>query len=160
MKKIICTIAAVCGVVMINAFNAEARTSSDSVKKSIENVVDNYRGYSNFEVVKIGKAMMSFAKVTSGKAEIKGLESIIVVDYSDCDANTKNSFTVELLRAAKDFSKLVEATEDGTTVSIFGQASEDGQTVSNPMILTSDGELVCMFGTITASDVKSLSELD
>ena len=50
----------------------------------------------------------------------------------------------------------MEVQEGNEKVTFLGTVSEDGSTISNPMILTDDGELVCFFGTINASELGDL----
>ncbi|MGM9743155.1 MAG: DUF4252 domain-containing protein [Candidatus Cryptobacteroides sp.] len=154
MKKSIYTIAATACIIIMCGFTSAARSASEGVKQSIENVIDSYRGNENFEVVKIGGWMMKLAgakECSSAK-----INSMIVVDYSDCTNNVKSGFTVDVLKAAKGCSKLMEVQEGNEKVTFLGTVSEDGSTISNPMILTDDGELVCFFGTINANELGNL----
>ena len=147
MKKSIYTIAATACIILMCGFTSAARSASDGARKSIENVIDNYRGNENFEVVKLaGTRNCSSAKINS----------MIVVDYSDCQNNVKSGFTIEVLKAAEGCTKLMEVQEGNEKVTFLGTVSEDGSTISNPMILTDNGELVCFFGTINASELGDL----
>lgn len=154
MKKSIYTIAATACIILMCGFTSAARSAYDGARKSIENVIDNYRGNENFEVVKISGWMMKLAGARNCSSA--KINSMIVVDYSDCQNNVKSGFTIEVLKAAEGCTKLMEVQEGNEKVTFLGTVSEDGSTISNPMILTDNGELVCFFGTINASELGDL----
>ncbi|MGM9738561.1 MAG: DUF4252 domain-containing protein [Candidatus Cryptobacteroides sp.] len=156
MKKSIYIITiTVCATIMCS-FTSRAKSEMETMKQSIESIIDNYKGNENFEVVKIGGWMMRLAGVKNNSSA--NINSMIVVDYEDCSNSVKSSFTMDVLKAVKGCEKLMEVEENDERVTFFGSVAEDGYTVTNPMILSGDGDLICFFGTINISELDKLSD--
>lgn len=157
MKKSIYTIALAAVVMLGCSFTSMAKSAAESNRQAIENVIENYKGTDNFDVVKIGGWIMRLAGKELGPAA--NIRSMIVVDYSDCSNVVKSSFTKDVLNATEGYSSLLEVQDGNDRVTILGNVSEDDNMVSNPMILTGDGELVCFFGTVKVDEIEDLVEI-
>lgn len=155
MKKNIYTIAITACLTIMCGFTSNAKSGAEATRTTIESVIDSYKGNENFEVVKIGSWMMKLAGVKNCSSA--KINSMIVVDYENCSNNVKSSFTMDVLKAAKGCERLMEVEDGNERITFFGNVDEEGSTITNPMILSGNGDLVCFFGTINASELEKLS---
>lgn len=127
-------------------------------REDLTRFAKTYDAKAGFEVVKIGKFLMSIAKTAvaaedkdTGKA-IKDIDNMLVVDYSEASKNGKQDFETKLGGILRKAELIIEAKEGGELVRIYGQT--DGQKVNDLVIFTpSECALVCLFGTVSLDDL-------
>lgn len=82
---------------------------------------------------------------------MKSLKKLMVVSYDDCEEGLKGSFTKKISKALDGCELLMEARDDGESVSIYGVSSKDGKTVEDIVLFTPESHaLICFFGTLDA----------
>lgn len=124
---------------------------------------------SNLDFVSIGGVgigLMKMAGRFSGDDDAKmalatmdGLRKLMVLSYEDCSVSLKDRFNAKIMKTLNGCEKLMEAKDDGESISIFGTTSKDGSKISDiVMFAPEDCALICFFGTIDADKLGKLVE--
>ena len=160
MKKVIITII----IALATGFGAWAGKTN-----GIYNLVNQYRGSEGFEVVSVGRIGTSLIKgairlssdmdaedrqALSIFSDIKRIE---IVNFEDSPAAVKERFTGKLERLLNKMELILEASDDGERVRIYG--IEDGDRVKDCILYSSDGALIITEGGIDFDKVARLMDL-
>ena len=90
---------------------------------------------------------------------MKSLKKLMVVSYDDCEEGLKGSFTKKISKALDGCELLMEARDDGESVSIYGVSSKDGKTVEDIVLFTPENHaLICFFGSLDADRLGEFVE--
>jgi len=147
-----------------------AQSSADArVRYSeLRSLVQSFKGEPGFETVNLGWPVMKLIKVAmAAEAEdeedraaaemFNGLKKLTIVDYEDCSPETKERFTRKLRRILRDEDVLMEASDDGERVRIYGLSNESGDVVKD-MVIDAGDALICVMGTLRLDQVGGLME--
>ena len=147
---------------MVNEMRTEARLAGvDSEREAVTLPGIKVVSESNIEMVSIGGLALKFGKMINGLEKdlpvLRGIKSMIVVDYDDCPGNIKEKFNKKMTSELRGCELLMEAKDGDERMSIYGNPANDGETISDIiMFVPQDGTLVCFFGTIAADDLSKL----
>ena len=88
---------------------------------------------------------------------MKGVRGIYVFDFEDCSQHDKSRITRRLNRILSGSEVLMEASEGGDKMRIYGVVDENAGTVKDFVLYTpTDCVLICIFGTISMDTVSSI----
>lgn len=147
---------------LVNEMRAEARLAGiDSDREAVTLPGIKVVSEASVEMVSIGGMALKFGKMVSGLDRelpvMRGVKSMIVVDYDDCPAAVKDKFNARMAGELRGCELLMEAKDGNEKMSIYGTSSDDGGKISDIiMFAPEDGALICFFGTISASDLAEL----
>lgn len=123
--------------------------------QSIDDLFSSYSKTKNAENVSIGKFLMTFAKPFIKDA--KGVDSIHVLDLSECSNDVKNEFAGKV-RNLKDgkYETLVRSNEDGEDTRVLICINK--QAIRELVVIQTGNEstLVRIKGKFKQSDIASL----
>ncbi|MGN1225611.1 MAG: DUF4252 domain-containing protein [Candidatus Cryptobacteroides sp.] len=161
MKKIF----AVLALILVGAMGLSAKNDIDYLTK----LSKEYRNKEGFEVVNLSGFSFSVIRALSAFSDaddefeealkmLKGVKSMLVVDYEDAKKKDKDAFNAKADAILKDMELLMEAQDEGESVKMYGQISEDGKNLSNFVIYSpEDGALVCFKGKIALDQAMQLA---
>ena len=91
---------------------------------------------------------------------IKGVKRFTVIEYGDCDENTRNRLVRRLGRALNDEDLLMDIKDGGQqSMRLYGVVSDDGKTLKDFVLHSPEGSaLICLFGTISLDGVSKFIE--
>lgn len=91
---------------------------------------------------------------------IKGVKRFTVIEYGDCDENTRNRLVRRLGRALNDEDLLMDIKDGGQqSMRLYGVVSDDGKTLKDFILHSPEGSaLICLFGTISIDGVSKFIE--
>ena len=91
---------------------------------------------------------------------IKGVKRFTVIEYGDCDENTRNRLVRRLGRALPDEDVLMDIKDSGQqSMRLYGVVSDDGKTLKDFVLHSPEGSaLICLFGTISLDGVSKFIE--
>ena len=124
-----------------------------------EDIFKKYETETNAQLMTVGEDMLSAMVAEEGEdvGKLKNIESVVVLDLSQCDQSVKDGFETAIKNMKLDgYETLVQVNEDGVAIKVMGKV--DGELVRD-MIVTLVGEahmLVQMKGSISMSDVTSM----
>ena len=168
MKRIVATI-----LLLLTFTVVFAQTGKSGVpRERITSLINEFRGYDGFEVVRMNslgtsaiKALVRMSALSDGDKDsralldvLKGIKKIAVVDYEDCERNVKDRFSRKIGRALSSADLLMEV-KDGTEVlKMYGVVSDDSAVVKDfVMFSQEDCALICLFGSISLDAVMKMS---
>ncbi|MGM9787645.1 MAG: DUF4252 domain-containing protein [Candidatus Cryptobacteroides sp.] len=161
MKKIF----AVLALILVGALGLWAKNDIDSLTK----LAKEYQNKEGFEVVNLSgfsfsviRALSAFSDADDESEEalkmLKGVKSMLVVDYEEAKKKDKDSFNAKADAIFKDMELLMEAQDEGELVRMYGQISKDGKTLSDFVIYSpGEGALVCFKGKIAMDQAMRLA---
>jgi len=139
------------------------------------NIASEFKGYSGFEVVKLGRIPLSMIRSTAkvaAKAQaetreerqeveraiavLDGIKKMAVVSYEDASVQDKSLFDSKVSSALESYSLLASFSEEDETVKMYGVADENGGGVRDFVMYVQGEALVCFFGTISMDSVNEL----
>ena len=147
---------------LVNEMRAEARRAGvDPDRETVTLPGIKVVSDSRIDMVSISGLSMKLGKAISGINKeipaVRGIKSMLVLDYEECPEQIRNKFNDKLGRELKGCELLMEAKDGKEKMSIFGNSSADGSRISNIiMFAPQDGSLICFFGTISADDLAAL----
>jgi len=114
----------------------------------------------------IAKGVMKLAVESEGDDEdieayktIKGIRSLVVMDYSDCNSENRAKINRKLDKLFSNSEVLMEMKDDGETVQIYGVLSEDGKEIHDFVLYTpSEYSVVGIFGKISLEHIAEIAE--
>ena len=90
---------------------------------------------------------------------IKGVKRFTIIEYGDCDENTKDRLVRRLGRALPEEDILMDIKDGGQSMRLYGVVSEDGRTLKDFILHSPEGNaLICMFGTISLDGISKFIE--
>lgn len=91
---------------------------------------------------------------------IKGVKRFTVIEYGDCDENTRNRLVRRLGRALPDEDVLMDIKDSGQqSMRLYGVVSDDGKTLKDFVIHSPESSaLICLFGTISFDGISKFIE--
>lgn len=154
--------------------SALAVTPGKTVSRtSISAIIAECRGYDGVEVVNLGRlttaALKGVARIATidekdsreALALLRGVRGLTVLDYEDCSASVKARITRKLNRALSGCEMLMEASDDGEKMRIYGLVDEKSGKLKDCVIYTpSDYALVCVFGSISMDTLSKMMAHD
>jgi hypothetical protein len=119
----------------------------------------------NVSFMKVGRVAMSMGK-TFGKAAIsdpwvrmvikafRKVSGVFILDYGECLESTKELIEDEIGKHLSP-NNLAYSNKDGLEVidEVFGTTSPDGETVSDLVIILHGQSVICIRGSLAATDV-------
>lgn len=123
-----------------------------------------------FEVVKVGSLGMGLAKPilrmaldSSDPDErmvldlVKGIKKVAVVAYEGCSDEVRGLFELKVSRILSEDSLILNVSDSGDNVKIYGFVSDDGSTMTDFILHSpSESALVCLFGTISLDALTAM----
>lgn len=156
---------------MLLTVSASARTvPRDETQRRISSVVSKVRHRSGVESVSLGAfgtaAVRGIAKVACASdpeiskvlRALNGIRRIEVLQYEDCAPKERERIARELEAAFEGCELLLEASDGGDSVRIFGYVDEESGKIRD-FVLHAPGEssLVCLFGTLSIDVIGKLA---
>ena len=142
-------------------------------KASITSVISDCRNCEGVEFVHLGRAATGALKIAVRLSAIddpdarealrlmRGIHGISILDYSSCSSGDKNRITRRLERALTGSEKLIETSDDGSKMSIYGVVDDEAGTVRDFVLYTpSDNALICIFGSISMDAIAKIASDD
>ncbi len=156
------------------SFPASAGTPRKTVSKTlISTTLMDCRRYPGVEMVKLGriktaalKGVVRLAAATDPDARdalrlMKGIHGVTVLDYEDCSGADKDRISRRLERALAGSETLMEASDGGEKMRIYGIVDEQGAEVRDFVLYTpSDCALICIFGSLSMETVARIASHD
>jgi hypothetical protein len=149
---------------------AQGKTIS---KTQLTATVSGCRQYEGAELVKLGRLATAALKKTIRLSSandsdarqvlslMKGIREMAILDYSDCSENDKESISRKLERALSGGEMLMEASDEGGKMRIYGVVDDKTDTVRDfVMYAPSDCALICIFGSISLKTVAKMASND
>ena len=142
-------------------------------KDSLMAVVNEYRLYDGFDVVKLNslgtKALKTAIRIAAMGEEdedirqllkvITGIKKIAVVDYEDCSQGIRDGFNRKIGKILQDQEILMQVKDGSDSMTIYGVVSDDAGTVKDFVLFSPDScALICLFGSISIDTVMNLVE--
>lgn len=88
---------------------------------------------------------------------VNGIKKVSVIEYSECDEETRAKFVRKLERIIPEENLLIDIKDDGEKVRIFGVVSEEGGSLQDFILHAPDeSALVCLFGSISMDSLSKL----
>lgn len=136
--------------ILLFAFICQAGYS----QKNINQIFNEFSTHASANKVRIGGIMMKIAGVFQ---DTMGVESIDILNFGDCDSDTKERFT-QAIKSLKDssFETLVNANENGERTKVMLRIKDE--IIHELVVLTSgnDPTMVRIKGKIKKSDIDKL----
>ena len=153
---------------------AMASTPGKRVSKSrITSFISECRHYDGVEVVRLGRiatgalrgvmrvAAMGDPDVRDALRLMKGVNGVAVFDFEDCSEYDKSRITSRLNRILSGSEVLMEASDGGDKMRIYGVVDESADSVKDFVLYTpSDCALICIFGSISMDAVAKIASND
>ncbi|MDR0661349.1 MAG: DUF4252 domain-containing protein [Prevotellaceae bacterium] len=151
MKKLLCTFALILGSLSF----LYSQTPEDIFKK--------FGTETNAQLMNIDGDMLAMVKAQAGEEakKLKNIESMVVLELSQCEQEVKDRFIEETGKMKLDGNEtLVKVTEENVNVKVVGIV--DGDTVCDMIVIvTGDGcAMVKMNGSISMADVNSIANIN
>ena len=92
---------------------------------------------------------------------MKGIRSITVLNYEDCSQSDRDKISRKLERALSGSEVLIEASDGGEKMRIYGLVDEKTDKVRDFVMYTpSDCALICIFGSISMDAIAKIASND
>ena len=169
MKKCLLFLMLLVSPLVLTAGNSSKAAKADRIVR----LVNEYRGYDGFEVVRLGALPTSLlkgvAKIAMSADDdpevremyklIKGIRKLTVVEFEECDSSVSASFCRKMDRILDGVDLLMEVKDGGDHFSMYGVVSGDGAEVRDFILYSpEDCVLICLFGTISMDNVYKMME--
>ena len=156
------------------SFQALAATTEKTVSKTaIASVISECRYYPGAELVRLGriptaalKGVIRLAALDDPEAKealriMKGIHGFTVLDYEDCSSSDRFLITRKLERALSGSEMLMEASDGGEKMRIYGVVDEKTDRVRDFVLYApSSCSLICIFGSISIDAIASIASND
>lgn len=142
-------------------------------KAQISTVISECRSYEGAELVRLGRfktaALKGVIRLAAAKdpdarkalSLMKGIRGISVLNFEDCSSTDKNRIAEKLERALLGGEMLMEASDGGDKVQIYGVADEKADILRDFVLYApSDCSLICIFGSISMDTIAAISSDD
>ena len=141
----------------------------DSRKKEISALIERYKRHEGVEALHLGRlatgALKSAARISSSSDRqmrdalllMKGVKSLAIFEFDGCPDALKAEITRRMDTIFKGEEAIMEMTDSGETMKVFGQVDE-AKGIVKDLVLYSPSEcaLICIFGSVS---MESLSRL-
>ena len=136
----------------------------------LENLIRQYKTQEGFEVVTMGRlglAMVRSAAALSGDLDeedraalriFRGVRKLTIVDFEAAEPSVKEHFTRKVDKILRGMELVMEMTDDGETVRIYG--TEDSDSIKDCILYSSDGAIVCVSGSLDIAGLESLMKME
>lgn len=156
------------------SFQACAGTTGKTVANpKMATVISECRQYDGVEAIRLGRfgtsALRSVIRV-AGKGDsdikdalclMKGIRGVSLMDYDDCSSEDKAEITRIIERALSDSEVLLEASDEGDKIKIYGKVDDNGDLVRDFVLYSSsDCALICINGAISMETVSRIASND
>ena len=155
----------------ISAYAASSRKTVS--RAGISAIIAECRGYDGVELVNLGRittaALKGVVRIASAGDEdarealqvLKGVRGVTVMDYEDCSESDKARITRKLDRALSGREVLMEASDEGEKMRIYGLVDEKSGTVRDFVLYTpSNCALICLFGSLSMDTLAQIASND
>ena len=106
-------------------------------------------------------AAMGDSDARDALALMKGIHRITILDYEDSSDADKASIEQRLERALSDSEMLMEASDGGDKMRIYGVMEERAEIVRDFVLYApSDCALICIFGSISMDTIAKITSDD
>lgn len=153
---------------------ATAGTPGKTVSKTlIATTLMECRHYPGVELVKLGRIKTAALKgviriAAAGDSDarealrlMKGIHGVTVMDYEGCSGDDKARISRKLERALAGSETLMEASDGGEKMRIYGIVDDQGDEVRDFVLYTpSDCALICIFGSLSMETVAKIASHD
>lgn len=142
-------------------------------KGKISSLISEYGSCEGVEVVNIGSialgALRSLVRISEADDRdtrealqmVRGLKKLSIFDYEDCTEQQKSQITRKLNRILSDCEVLMEASDAGERVSIYGSLDEKSELIRDCVIYTpADCALICLFGNFSMDSIAKIVSND
>jgi hypothetical protein len=142
-------------------------------KSKLSAFISEYRHCEGVEVVKLGplatgavKGVVRVASIGDRDARearqlMKGLKSLYVFDYGSCQPAIRERISRRLNRIFRNTELLMEVTDEGDQMQIYGLYDERTNVVRDFVLYTpSECALICLFGSISMDTVSRMMNND
>lgn len=136
-------------------------------------VISECRRYDGVEALNLGRfttsALRGVIRVAGiGDSDVKdalrlmkGIRGVSIMDYDDCSSEDKEEISRIIERALSDSEVLMEASDAGDKIKIYGKVDDNGDMVRD-FVLYSSSEcaLICVNGAISMETVAKIASND
>ena len=142
-------------------------------KSRISAAISECRHYEGAEFLKLGSLATSAIKglvraagvddpdVTQTINLIKGLRGISVLSYDDCSEEDKASISLKLANALADSEVLMELSDSGEKMRIYGSYDDASDQVSDFVLFApSESALICIKGYVSMETLARITSDD
>ncbi|MBQ9399924.1 MAG: DUF4252 domain-containing protein [Bacteroidales bacterium] len=135
----------------------------------LQSVVNSFRKEEGFDLVTLGTPVIKLLLMAYDKSAespenraaadlFRDIKKLVIADYSDCPPEVKEQFRKELDDIFSDEEPIMEVSENGSLVVIYGELSEDGTRIRNVSLREDgDGSLIFLNGSVSVEHVTDLS---
>lgn len=159
---------------VILPFLTSAKTTRQPAQKeTVMDVINAYCAEEGIDVVRIGKlgtfAIKKIIRLSADASEeqeikdalkiIHGINSLLVVDYSDCREPVRNSISGRISKVLGSTDLLMEV-KDGTDVmKMYGIVNGNSSEVRDFILFSpEDCSIICLFGSISMDAISMISD--
>ena len=146
-----------------------ARPTKTVSRTELSSIFSDFRRYDGVEVVRLGRIATGAVKGVirlAGKSDpdvrealsaVKGLKSLTVLEYDDCDPAVRERIEQRISHALRNGELLMEARDGGTSMQMFGVVDDAAGTVRDFVIhAPSNCALICLFGTLSMDTLTQM----
>lgn len=132
----------------------------------INSLVRQFGQHDGFEVVRLGRIALSGIRSVAFMSKdldaedraalkaFKGVKHITIVDFEEASEADKTRFCQQLDRILDKMELIMEAKDSTESVRIYGV--DDGKRLKDVVLLSSDGDLISVSGSIELDQLGSL----
>ena len=144
-----------------------------TTKTGIASTITECKNIKGVELVKLGRASTAalkgairLATISDSEARealkmMKGIRSITVLNYEDCSQSDRDKISRKLERALSGSEVLIEASDGGEKMRIYGLVDKKTDKVRDFVMYTpSDCTLICIFGSISMDAIAKIASND
>lgn len=148
-----------------------ASAASPLTRARLKSFIKDCRDYEEVEVLHLGGlatgALKGFISIAGADdPDIKEFRKISrwvngmsILEYEDCPASIREEITSKINRLLKGAELLMEASDDGERLSIYGNYDEKKNVVKDVILYSPDDcSLICFFGKIPMDSVYELAK--
>ena len=148
-----------------------ASAASPLTRARLTSFIKDCRAYEEAEVFHMGGlatgALKGFISIAGANdPDIKEFRKVSrwvngmsILDYEDCHASVREEITSKINRLLKGAELLIEASDDGERLSIYGNYDEKKNVVKDVILYSPDDcSLICFFGKIPMESVQELAK--
>ena len=150
-----------------------ASTDKTVSKAQITATISECRGYTGAEMVNLGrtktaalKGLIRLYSIGDRDARealrlMRGIHGITILDFDGCSSADKAHISRKLERALSGSEMLMEASDQGEKMQLYGVVDEKTGTVRDFVLYTpSDCALICIFGSISLETIAKIASND
>lgn len=139
----------------------------------ISTTISECRQYEGADYLKLGRFATGALKgvirvagrddpdVSEAVSLLSGIRGLTVFSYDDCSEEDKASINLKLTDALSDSDVLMEASDSGEKVKIYGSYDESSDKVSDFVIFApSESALICIKGSVSMETIARIASDD